>query len=400
MKHYRTSQPICILFLIVFFSMYIDSSILAQEIKCNVNSIEQLELSSESGDLIFSVQDNSENQSLSILSLLDSFIPQTYSIINGSISPDGLQMVSRFTPDLSVNNSEIIVFARNGQVVYRGAPVIDAVSTHWLQNDKLLRLNWTRTARDSSLNSYFDFSYLIVNFSNQIYQVFRPSYDSVFYVGDNPITDYHMTFDGRYMFTDHRPIFDFAEQKPLELNNFQSGIPSSTSHRLLIVDYTSQNHLEPLEELAHPISMYDFESDETTQIATINLSQPVNFQVLDNGWSPNESKWAYVLDWFDEIRFRRIEIFHLESEKKTLTCLGQFYTTDISAFSQEEYATGISHTDFAWSRDGRYLALMGVIKGEEMEESFGLYLYDTETADIYWVHQGDADIIGWMANSE
>jgi hypothetical protein len=44
--------------------------------------------------------------------------------------------------------------------------------------------------------------------------------------------------------------------------------------------------------------------------------------------------------------------------------------------------------------------MQGVLEGEDMEESFGVYIYDTQTDDIYLVHHGRADIIGWMASPD
>jgi len=397
MNYLRDFKLICLQFIVISFIIFIYHG-KSQDNTCDVKNNSELVLPLQSGDLIYSR--SYDNVQQPVTSILDSFMPQTYKVTHGVISPDDTHLLSRFSPDLNKNNSEIIVFARSGEVEYRGASALGSTSESWLQNNMILRFNWISTSRDSALRSYFTFSYYIVDFVEQTYEVFTPSEESVFYIGDNPIMDYSMTFDGRYMFTIDRPIFDFVEQKPLELDNFRYGVPSSTSHSLLVINYTSQNTLQPSEETIHPISVYDFDTDEVKQLANIELTQPVNFQLLENSWSPDESKWAYVLDWFDEIMFRHVEIFDLTSEETTLTCLGQFYTTDISAFSQEEYATGIRQTDFAWSRDGRYLALMAVVEGQDMEESFGLYLYDTQTEDIYLVHQGDADIIGWMAHPE
>jgi hypothetical protein len=150
-------------------------------------------------------------------------------------------------------------------------------------------------------------------------------------------------------------------------------------------------------QAVYNVNIYDFDRDSLSQTITF---KPETFigSGLPNSWSPNEILWAFVLSYSDEdlTSFRRIELLQLETGEIQRTCFGLYYT--IKGAGDSKYVNYDYPTDFAWSRDSRYMALTGVLEGEDMNETYGVYIYDTQTSEIYEVYRGRADIVGWMAN--
>ena len=368
--------------------------------RCIAKPIERLELGLQAGELLYNVSaDSQDSQATRLRTIFGSFTPSIADVYFGRISPNGLYFVAPY-------RGEVVVFDRSGQLIYRGASSGGSGTINWLGNDRILRLNYTFTGRDSRLRSYFRLSYYIIDPFARSYIVYQPPYDEYerpfFYAGDRPLELYHLgntlTYDGRYMLTIGRGAFDFHTQQVIDLENAQIGVPSMTSHRFLVVDYNSFDHIEPTEEQVHPIQIYDIDTDTLQQIATVTTERLMD--VYENSWSPDEERWAYGLNFGDEIVFRPISIFDLSTGESTLTCLGRYYHTDSVVINGTYYGRGAQSPDFAWSRDSRYLALQGVLEGEDPDESLGVYIYDTQTSDIYEVYRGRADIIGWMAHPD
>ncbi len=375
-----------------------------EDSSCNVHPLGSLQLSDETGELVYVTYEGGIRSltAYSIQSTTDHFQPELSGVGSWLISPDGLHIAGSYIPDFTSNVSEVVVFNRSGQVVYQGASSAGAGDIHWLKNDEIVKLAYIRSPRDSSLKSYFQTTIFIIDPFKQTFTTYTPDYDSFFYDNDNPIMAFQRTYDGRYMLSAQGTAYDFVEAQIVELENYRYGVPSLSSHKFLVFDYSSLNNL-PQTRISgpHPVLLYNLESDSLREVSSLATDRPVNIYAFDNSWSPDENLWAYIQDYEHEIVFRPIEILQLSSGEKQSTCFGQFYTTDISAFSKETFATGVRLPDFAWSRDSRYLAMQAVIKGqdmEDMEESFGVYIYDTQTAEIYEVYRGQAGIVGWMSN--
>jgi hypothetical protein len=280
-----------------------------------------------------------------------------------------------------VNIRNVLVFDQKGHIIYDGAPIQGFRQAYWLGDDHIVSLGYSLTGRDPRLRSYFETTVFIIDPFARTYTSFVPKHDSLFYVGDDPNMLYQITYDGRYLVVGD--AFDFETQQVVKRKNYkQLGIPSSTSHNFLMFDYSTQLHNFPTDRIPgpHPVQVYNLDTDTLTQVSSLDIDRPIATGTLANSWSPDETQWAYMLDVGNEKVSHPVTLLNLISGKTTSTCLE------------------LGAVDLAWSRDSRYLALQGVLEGQDMEKSFGVYIYDTQTSEIYEVYQGHANIIGWMAN--
>lgn len=362
---------------------------------CQAKPFSTLQLTAEAGELVY--VDGEDH----VISTADNFLSEQPSIARWKISPNGLYLAGKYN---EANVERVIVLNHAGVLIYSGAPAqTNIFGVHWLGNERLLSFALFPIARTSSLRTVVGFGYFLIDPFERTYIYTQPPRRSPFARnnGDGDwffVGGYDLTYDGRYLFTHRWAVYDFEQQQPLELQNYEWGIPSPSSHKLLVIKYSSANYLEPVAERTHPVQVYDFDSDTLSQISTITTDQLVDVYNFDNSWSPNEALWAYSPSYGETVAFRPIEILQLDSGISLSTCMGRFFKTDIAPFSGTQFATGFLHAEFAWSRDSRYLALRGVLEGQDMEESLGVYIYDTQTSEIYEVYRGNADIVGWLAN--
>lgn len=389
-------RAIFILIVTLYLSIYYRSS--AEDVQkgndCVVMPIEMLELPPSSGTLIYRPPDASLSRYYSIP--IDR-APQIDLAATSIISPNGMYFLSVYSPNPEVNIREVIVFDQTGQVIYSGASGQGAYHAHWLGNDQIVSLVNTRTGRDPRLRSYFQTTVYMIDPFARTYTSFVPDYGSFFYAGDDPIMGFELTYDGRYLLYSSG-AYDFIEHQVRELENYEPGIPSPSSYNFLVFDYTTRNYLpETKLDSPQPVQIYDLDTDSLRQVSSLDIDRPIYWGAMVNSWSPDETLWVYTLDFGNEVVSRPVMLHNLESGETSSTCLELGFQTRRSEVDNVLYTDGI-FVDFAWSRDSRYLALQGVVEGQEMEESFGVYIYDTETGDIYEVYRGRADIVGWMAN--
>lgn len=358
---------------------------------CQPKNIEELSLPAEVGNFIY--RDSigaiiSTNPHFSIKEVLGG---------DTQISPNGEFLAATNSADGQTTLTE--VFNYTGELIYSGAPSdASIVDVRWLKNEKIMSFFVKRVARDPLSvvgGSEFNFGYFLIDPFSQQYTFILPPPEPPFYTEppSKPFIEglYEFTYDGRYLYND-KPIFDFEVNQPLTLQNFRWGIPAIKSHRLISVDYATYRS-----EGKYPVYTYDFDNDTLVQVTTFK-SQAEIYGNYENSWSPDETLWGYALAYPNEdiTSFRRVELLQLETGEIRQTCLGLFYKIEGSGNLQ--YTNGGYSPQFAWSRDGHYLALTGVLEGEDMNETFGIYLFDTQTSDIYEVYRGRANIVGWMAN--
>ncbi|MBE2270084.1 MAG: hypothetical protein IAE80_17740 [Anaerolinea sp.] len=303
------------------------------------------------------------------------------------LSPNGEYIAGTRRHDNRANPTgsyTTVVINREFELVYEGASAFAEFYQfgHWLGNEQLMTIMVQRTVDD-----YDIFSYFLIDPFTQTYEHVLPDAASAFYYADGESfverSAYAFTFDGRFFFTLGGQLFyDFEQQQPLYPEHFLYGIRSTTSQRLLSPEYTSFD-LETLVDDVQSIFIYDFEADTLTPLTELrNVDRAI--AVIDNSWSPDEAWWAYALVDGDAALFQPVFLRQLEAGNSIATCLG---------LPSTEFST----LDFAWSRDSRYLAVQGVLEGEAASDSLGVYVYDTQTGDIYGVADGSPDIIGWLA---
>lgn len=353
-----------------------------ESINCSVLPMQSLELPFTAGDLVYGLGEM-------ITSLSGRFHQQPRLIFDPPISPNGLYVADYYVQDLSSESNTVAVYNSSGEQIYNGAPSLARVrNTHWLGNDRLLSFVATvRNRRNTfdGVRSTYEFGYFIINPFTREYSFTIPprSYafdeELPFYRTGDPfvIEGYSLTYDGRYLFTDI-PLYDFVEDELLVRANFERGHPSSTSHRLM--RYESSGETGQID-----VYIYDLDTDASSSLITFYPNAPVIFEA----WSPDETQFVYSLNYPNEdtSSFRKIELVNLQTGEIHSTCLG--------VYGEEVYSSAV-----AWSRDSRYLAVQTALEAQDPEESFGLYIYDTQTDDIFEVYRGRADIIGWMAHPD
>jgi hypothetical protein len=317
------------------------------------------------------------------------FLPRgnEVSMVNGRISPNG-QFVATWMW-FSGDNHETIVFNNQGELIYSGATTqVNIGNVYWLGNEQVLTFARTRPA-------YFR----IDPFRHEYIYLEAPSYGRVdpnvaFLRSLNSL--YFLTYDGRYLYDLYKPIYDLVLDEPVTRENFRWGVAASNSHQLISIERDETD-----DEGEDSVYVYDFDMDTITQILTL---MPGRYTIsVNSSWSPDQAlvasthTYTYDVEPFD---FHRVELLQLNTSEIVSTCLGLYF--ELLELDGKTFAsrTNITRPDFAWSRDSRYLAMQGVLEGEDMEESFGVYIYDTQTDDIYLVHHGRADIIGWMASPD
>lgn len=377
------SLSIC---LILMFTYILTLS--ANDDSCQIKPLESFTVSEYTGNILYTVEGE-------VKSLDGNLLYIQSMLFNGKVSPNGLHLANRGVE----NNVNVVrILQSSGEVLYVGAPSEANIrSLHWLNDERIIAFTLFREGRGGG-NTEFGFGYFIVEPFNQEYTYYEPSRDSAFYtqIPDKAFVEgtYRLTYDGHYLFNSNRAIYNFEKEEALNLNNYRWGIPSIASHRLISVDHDVYRV-----DGYYPVYIYDFDSDKISQLLNFMPDTEI-VDSYENSWSPDETYWFYTLEYSNSNvdSFRRIEYLDLKNGDIQQTCLGLL--TYMSGEGELRYVSGLSAPDFAWSRNGRYLALMGAVEGKDINESFGLYLYDTETNNIYLVHQGDADIIGWMADVE
>lgn len=309
--------------------------------------------------------------------------------------------------------STTLVYNSDFQIIFEGASRTLEGNSHWLGNEIVIALVARRRAYDVTVEIYY-----IDPFARE-YRHFIPNDQHPFLVNrgrDTSIFYSTISYDGRYYcsFFGCGYGYDFQTNSIFNVNA-PGGLQilSSSSDRLITSAYDTSkyNGGQRAEATADTdIWVYNFATDTQTQVGSLAIESPLDIYANQNGWSPDERMWALALDYGDEIMFQRLLLLDLESGQHTPLCLGRYYSIEYApAFDAQgnvipnldvPFVYGVSSPDFTWSRDSRYLALQGVLEGEDIDESLGVYIYDTQTGDIYQAYQGRADIIGWMASPD
>ena len=348
---------------------------LGENATCQPQPLEALELPDEAGELVY-IKAGGRLESTSIHFAAD----QPYidlrleSFDTAVISPNGLFVAGKHI-DADGTTDSVAVFDQSLNAIYVGAISQSSIlDLQWLGNDHLL--SFVSIPTGSPFGSEADVAYYEIDVINRAYTFVRPPYMEPFY-NESPrfplFSFFRFSYDGRYLWVGST-AFDFALDQFAEFENIRVGVPALRSHRVLSVDHETYRA-----EGAYPVYVYDFETDAAMQVASFSPDSEIN--EYPNTWSPDETLWAYTLyvSEDDAGSFPHLELLELASGEIVSTCLG-------------------GGSDYAWSRDSRYLAVRGVPEGHGMEESFGVYIYDTQTEEIYEVYRGRADVIGWMAS--
>jgi|GEM_PF-1980055 len=389
-------------FMIIYFMIGYSASVSSQYIDhatCTVKSITQLAIPVTSGKLLF----NPFGVAAENLPDEHYMIRATKSFTSRAvISPDGSHIAQVVSED-SVHSTA--VYNSNLRLIYSGASSALGNYTveHWLGNEQILTFVLKPEGSDNpdtfSIESTYAIGYYIVSpFDNSyVYNEPLPSYSERNTVRFGSLPRYQFTYDGRYMIALPLVMYDFFDQRIIERENWQGGLASSTSYNFLYIDQNSFEYSSTDPVLSpHQVNVYNIETDTPEIIARLDIDRPIDFQ----GWSPDENYLAYVLDYGSEIVARPIEILDLDSNEQIGTCFSAYSEIKTRTGANERYVDFVYPPRFAWSRDSRYLALQGVLEGEDPDESLGVYIYDTQTSDIYEVYRGRADIIGWMAHPD
>ncbi len=350
---------------------------------CSTTLLDQEQISPQAGKLVFVGN---------VDGTFEPFIvaPDEISMVNGALSPTGDYVASYMVTEDNI--FQTVVFNNQGEVIYMGTPTQARIRRlAWLSNEVLAFIS-------SGLEGQA--TYFQIDPFRQQYVHVTPATGFSNHTDSEESFFYHFfqrlnfaTYDGRYWYDLENALYDFTLQRPLTVNNFRPGIPSSSSHQIIGIDYDHQ------EDGNDQVYVFDFDTDTLTYVAT--LPQAAFRRLDDTSWSFDQRWLAYAYDYSsgaEETRFRRIELLHLDGGEIIPTCLGMFF--ELREYQGTAFVGNRFSTDFAWSRDSRYLALQGVLEGEDPDESLGVYIYDTQTSDIYEVYRGRADIIGWMAHPD
>ncbi len=368
---------------------------------CQPKPLDALELPPEAGTLLYR---GDEGRVVSTNGRFQHNLASKYEGFR-DISPNGEYVAVRASDDTS---NWVEVYGQTGALIYSGAPARgNILSLQWLGNEKLIELILTSVHRDLACNTCIGkgtVAYFVIDPFARTYTYVVPKDEAPFYQGDFSVLDsnYNFTYDGRYLFNSV-VLFDFETNQPLFVKggyfssdtqqlgfqNFQFGIPAASSYHLLILNgekFTNTGE--------YSVSIYDFDSDTVTQLKALSPKAEMSHV----SWSPDEKKIAYQLFYSSEdlTSSRQVELAQLETSDIHSTCFSLPY--EIKGSAPYQNAQQSVPPDFAWSRDSRYLALQGIIEGQSTEDSLGIYIYDTQTGDIYEVYHGRSDIIGWMAN--
>jgi hypothetical protein len=307
-------------------------------------------------------------------------------MVNGRISPNG-QFVATWMW-FSGNNHETIVFDNQGTLIYSGTTTQNNTrDVFWLGNEQVLSFFRDRNQASYYLTDPFGLEYTYITPEDSTSASFLTSLYRL------PI---HLTYDGRYLYNVEHVVYDFVLDEPVTRENFRWGVAASNTHQLINIERGETD-----DEGEDSVYVYDFDMDTITQILTLMPGR--NTISVNSSWSPDQAlvasthTYTYVVEPFD---FHRVVLLQLNTSDIVSTCLGLYF--ELLELDGKTFASSsnIKRPDFAWSRDSRYLAIQGVLEGEDMEESLGVYIYDTQTDDIYLVHHGRADIIGWMASPD
>ncbi len=317
------------------------------------------------------------------IAIAEPYVPPTgvVSIVNGRISPNGQYIATWMqNHDYTANT---VVFNQQGELIYSGATTLGGLrDVYWLGNDKLLSFRRG------------DQAYFLIDPFRREYTYFEaPSYGqenspTAFLSSIRP--PFRLTYDGRYLYDRDKAIYDFVLDEPLSRDNFRWGVPAFNTQQIIGLEYADDPDRETREAT---VFIYDFDTDIITEVLTFT---PGSYKFgYYSRWSPDQTQLAgYFLG--EDFDFHHISLLQLDSGEILDTCLGIYF--EIKEFEGTRFEDNYYRPDFAWSRDGRYLAVRAVVERQDREESFGVYIYDTHTTDIYEVHRGQADIVGWMSN--
>jgi hypothetical protein len=313
------------------------------------------------------------------------FLPRgnEVSMVNGRISPNG-QFVATWMW-FSGNNHETIVFDNQGTLIYSGTTTQNNTrDVFWLGNEQVLSFVRDRNQASYYLTDPFGLEYTYITPEDSTSASFLTSLYRL------PI---HLTYDGRYLYNVEHVVYDFVLDEPVTRENFRWGVAASNTHQLISIERDETD-----DEGEISVYIYDFDADTLTFVATFIPPRQYQFD-FESSWSPDQSLLASIHRFpSEQVAFRRVELLHVNTGEFNSTCLGLYF--ELRELNGTPYAGNKVAPDFAWSRDSRYLAMQGVLEGADMEESLGVYIYDTQTDDIYLVHHGRADIIGWMASPD
>ncbi len=278
--------------------------------------------------------------------------------------------------DVLPDSWRIGVIDATGEVLYLGADTeYHVTNLVWLGDEYLL--TFLQVPSGDPYGSEQEIQYYWINPFARTYSLEVPPRTLPFYneLPNIPLPQfYRFSFDGQYMWLGESPLYNFVNDESVYLDGFRGGVPAYRSHRVLRID--SANFVS---EGTYQVFIYDFESEMEQLIATFSPSgQMPPYYDQENAWSPDEDLWAFTIYRDTLPQYRHLNLLVLDSGSIISTCFGL-----VGALG--------------WSPDSRYLALQGVLEGEDMDESLGVYIYDTQTGDIYQAYQGRADIIGWMA---
>jgi hypothetical protein len=311
-------------------------------------------------------------------------------IFTTRISPDGLWVTSLELDE----ERQIQVVTRD---VRRGAEIF---STH-PEDQRITDFAWLSNTEYLTIVGYprFQFyAYSIINpFTGDIRfvhpvdpyltQQFGTNSDPLF-PGEMPGLAHNISPDGHYLITagTNNRIFEFASREFLVLENLRDGIWSYTSDRMISIDIVGNGMLGFEETGELSVYIYDVSEDAVENVASVLRSPGEFIYITPYSWSPNEESVALTHNFYSEPYSYSADILNLTTNE----------VLDLCIVGTGEWQHNF---DFFWSRDSRYLALYGQLVGEERETG-SVYIYDTQTGDIYEVYRGSADIVGWMSNPD
>ncbi|MEQ8677114.1 MAG: hypothetical protein RLP44_29720 [Aggregatilineales bacterium] len=73
---------------------------------------------------------------------------------------------------------------------------------------------------------------------------------------------------------------------------------------------------------------------------------------------------------------------------------------DLTTNSVQNTCIKVENRAAFWSQNGRYLAIYGMLNNSIEDYSNGIYVFDTQTEDIFQIYEGEAVIVGWAQNPQ
>lgn len=364
------------------------------DLDCTAQPIEEIQLSSNAGRLLYH-HGGTVNQVFYDMSSTDDLFKADVedNIYQTRISPDGLWIAS-----LQVKDEKILLVTRSskGEIIFSMYPENQYMrDVMWLNNEEFLTLVGNpdrKTYAEAIINPFsgeVKYVYPTLPRDNDLRS--KPLFDG-------PIAEggYWFSPDGRYLSGDHLPgIYDFAKQEFLDRNGFRGAefLSDYPTDRLIKVDrpYWRQAGIVT-------ISIYDISESRLWPVASFGRKREEFIEPDRGSWSPDDELLALVRSFYGLEILSEIELLHLPTQHLIETCLINYQVMKELSNTDEKYLDNILSPQFAWSRDGRYLALYGLLKTEfGQRETGSVYLYDTVDGQVYEVYRGWAGIVGWAA---